>query len=128
MSSIYSDIPYDLNIDEFGDLVVLEDSAAIKQSLRTIVMTRLGTKTKFQNPIFGSATADLLFEKLNPFTISNLEQEVEFAIENWEPRIKIDAIAVDSDISNHKIKISITYSIVALNITESITINLSVLS
>jgi phage baseplate assembly protein W len=126
MTSIYSDIPYDLDIDEFGDLIILEDTAAIKQSLRTIVMTKLGTKTKFQSPIFGSATADLLFEKLNPFTISNLEQEVHFAIENWEPRIKIDAIAVESD--NHKIKVAITYFIVALNITESITINLSVLS
>ena len=124
---IYSDIPYDLDIDEFGDLIVLEDAAAIKQALRTIVMTKLGTKTKFQNPIFGSATADLLFEKLNPFTVSNLEQEVLFAIENWEPRIKIDAIDVDSDTNGHEIKVSITYSIVALNITESITINLSVL-
>jgi phage baseplate assembly protein W len=124
---IFSDIPYDLDIDEFGDLVILEDSAAIKQSLRTIVMTKLGTKTKYQNPIFGSATSDLLFEKLNPFTISNLEEEVQFAIENWEPRIKINAIDVESD-DKHQIKISITYSIVALNITESITINLSVLS
>lgn len=127
-TSIYSDIPYDLDIDEFGDLIVLEDTAAIKQALQTIIMTRLGTKTKFQNPIFGSATADLLFEKLNPFTISNLEEEVQFAIENWEPRVSVDAIAVESDINNHEIKISVTYSIVALNITEAITINLSVLS
>lgn len=126
--SIYSDIPYDLTIDEFGDLVVLEDTAAIKQSLRTIILTKIGTKTKFQNPIFGSAIADLLFEKLNPFTMSNLEEEVEFAIRNWEPRISVEKISVDSDPDSHEIKVSLTYTIISLNITEAITINLSILS
>jgi len=126
--SIYSDIPFDLTINEFGDLVVLEDTDAIKQSMQTIVLTKIGTKVRYQNPIFGSATANLLFEKLNPFTLSNLEEEVQFAIENWEPRISIDSINIDTDVGQHEIKVSITYSIISLNITEQITINLSVLS
>jgi phage baseplate assembly protein W len=126
--SIYSDIPYDLDIDEFGDLVLKEDVDSIKQSLQTIILTKIGTKTKFQNPIFGAATADLLFEKINPFTISSLEEEIEFAITNWEPRVSIDSIVINSDPNNHKIKVSITYSIISLNITEELTINLSVLS
>jgi hypothetical protein len=125
---IYSDIPYDLNIDEFGDLILKEDVDAIKQSLHTIIMTKIGTKTKFQNPIFGAATSDLLFEKMNPFTASNLEEEVQFAIENWEPRISVDSISVESDPNNHQIIVSITYSVISLNITEELTINLSVLS
>jgi len=124
----YSDIPFDLDINEFGDLILLEDTDSIRQSLRTIVLTKIGTKTKFQNPIFGSATADLLFEKLNPFTLSNLEQEVEFAIENWEPRVQIETINVESDVGQHEIKIQITYSIINLQITDELTINLSVLS
>jgi hypothetical protein len=123
---IYSDISYDLTIDEFGDLELLEDTAAIKQSLQTIVLTKIGTKTKYQNPIFGSATAELLFEKMNPFTVSNLEDEVLSAIENWEPRVSVDAVEIEAN--NHQVKASIRYSIVSLNITESITINLSVLS
>ena len=126
--SIYSDIPFDLTIDEFGDLEVLEDTASVRQSLQTIVLTKLGLKTKYQNPIFGSATADLLFEKLNPFTLSTLEDEVETAIENWEPRVSVDSVDIDSDVQEHQIKVSITYTIVSLNITEEITINLSVLS
>jgi hypothetical protein len=126
--SIYSDIPYDLDINEFGDLIVIEDVESIRQSLQTIILTKLGTKTKFQNPIFGSAVADLLFEKLNPFTLSNLEQEVEFAVENWEPRVQIETINVESDISGHEIKIQIIYSIINLQITDELVINLSVLS
>jgi phage baseplate assembly protein W len=125
---IYSDISYDLTIDEFGDLELLEDTDSIKQSLQTIILTKIGTKTKFQNPIFGSAVADLLFEKMNPFVMSNLEEEVLFAIENWEPRVKVDEIQIDTDSIHHTIKASIRYTIVSLNITESITINLSVLS
>jgi hypothetical protein len=126
--SIYSDIPYDLDINEFGDLIVIEDVESIRQSLQTIILTKLGTKTKFQKPIFGSAVADLLFEKLNPFTLSNLEQEVEFAVENWEPRVQIETINVESDISGHEIKIQIIYSIINLQITDELVINLSVLS
>lgn len=126
--SIYSDIPYDLEIDEFGDLILKEDVAAIKQSLQTIIMTKIGTKTKFQNPIFGAATADLIFEKINPFTTSNLEEEVQFAIENWEPRVSVDNILVKSDPDTRQTKVSITYSVISLNITEELTINLSVLS
>ena len=105
--SVYSDLPFDLTIDEFGDLVVLEDSASIKQSLQTIVLTKIGTKVKYQKPIFGSAAADLLFEKLNPFTLSNLEEEVEYAINNWEPRVEIESIDLDTDVGQHEIKVSI---------------------
>lgn len=126
--SIYSDLPYDLTINEFGDVELIEDSESIKQALKTIVLTKLGTKTKYQNPIFGSDVADLLFEKLNPFTISNLEDEVIQAIENWEPRVRVDRVEVDSDISQNAMSVSITYSIVNLNITDDLTINLSVLS
>lgn len=125
---IYSDLPYDLTINEFGDLVLLEDVDAIRQSLQTIVLTQLGTKVKFQQPIFGSAAAELLFEKLNPFTLSDLEDEVEFSINNWEPRVRIETINVESDVGQHQIKIQITYTIVNLNITDELIINLSVLS
>lgn len=124
----YSDLPYDLTINEFGDLVLLEDTDAIRQSLQTIVLTQLGTKVKFQQPIFGSAAAELLFEKLNPFTLSDLEDEVQFAVENWEPRVRIETINVESDVGQHNIKIQITYSIVNLNITDDLIINLSVIS
>lgn len=126
--SIYSDLPYDLTLNEFGDIALLEDTAAIKQSLQTIVLTRIGAKLIYQNPIFGSATADLLFEKLNPFTLSSLEEEVTIAIENWEPRVEISFVDVQADISQQSIKISITYKIINLNITDQITIDLTVIS
>jgi phage baseplate assembly protein W len=124
----YSDLPYDLTINEFGDVELLEDVAAIRQSLQTIVLTKLGTKTKYQQPIFGSATAELLFEKLNPFTLTNLEEEVQFAIENWEPRVQIETINVDTDVGQHEIKIQVTYTVINLQITDELTINLSVLN
>lgn len=126
--SIYSDLPYDLTLNEFGDVDLLEDSASIKQALKTIVLTKLGEKTKYQNPIFGSAVADLLFEKLNPFTVSNLEEEITQGIENWEPRVRVDSVVVDSNMENHEMTVSVTYSIVNLNIVDELTINLSVLS
>ncbi len=123
--SIYSDIPYDLDINEFGDLVPVEDVDSIKQSLQTISLTKIGAKTKYQNPLFGSSIADLLFEKMNPFTLSSLEDEIEKAIENWEPRVEVSSVDLETDVSNHQIKITIIYTVINLNITDEVIINLS---
>lgn len=125
---IYSDLDYDLEKNEFGDIIPVEDTDAIRQSLRTIVLTKLGQKTRYQNPLFGSAAADLLFEKINPFTMTNLEDEIEFAVQNWEPRVQIESISVESVTDRQEIRIGIIYSVINLNITDELVINLSVLS
>ncbi len=125
--SIYSDLPYDLDINEFGDLELVEDVDSIKQSLQTICLTKVGAKTKYQNPLFGSAVADLLFEKMNPFTLSSLEDEIESAIENWEPRVEVSSVDLETDVLNHQIKIIIIYKVINLNITDELIISLATL-
>lgn len=123
----YNDLSYDLERDEFNDIDILEDADSIKQSIRTIILTKIGTRTRFQNPLFGSGAADLLFEKVNVFTVSRIDEEINFALKNWEPRIELITVDIDLNPDRNELKIQILYRIINLDITDEITINLKVL-
>lgn len=123
----YNDLSYDLERDEFNDVDLLEDLDSIRQSIRTIVLTKIGTRTRYQNPLFGSGVADLLFEKINVFTLSRVDEEIALAISNWEPRVSVIAVDVDINPDRNELKVQINFRVINLDITDTITINLAVL-
>jgi phage baseplate assembly protein W len=123
----YNDLPYDLVRDEFNDVDLLEDLDSIRQSIRTIVLTKIGTRTRYQNPLFGSGVADLLFEKINVFTLSRVDEEISLAISNWEPRVSVIAVDVDINPDRNELTVQINFRVINLDITDTITINLAVL-
>jgi phage baseplate assembly protein W len=123
----YNDLPYDLVRDEFNDVDLLEDLDSIRQSIRTIVLTKIGTRTRYQNPLFGSGVADLLFEKINVFTLSRVDEEISLAISNWEPRVSVLAVDVDINPDRNELTVQINFRVINLDITDTITINLAVL-
>ena len=123
----YNDLNYDLIRDEFNDVDLLEDLDSIKQSIRTIVLTKVGTRTRYQNPLFGSGAADLLFEKINIFTISRIDEEITFAINNWEPRVDVLAVDVQLNVDRNELKVQINFRIISLDITDELIIDLKVL-
>lgn len=123
----YNDLPYDLVRDEFNDVDLLEDLDSIRQSIRTIILTKIGTRTRYQNPLFGSGVADLLFEKINVFTLSRVDEEISLAISNWEPRVSVIAVDVDINPDRNELTVQINFRVINLDITDTITINLAVL-
>jgi len=123
----YNDLPYDLTRDEFNDVDLLEDLESIRQSIRTIVLTKIGTRTRYQNPLFGSGVADLLFEKINVFTLSRVDEEIALAISNWEPRVSVIAVDVNVNPDRNELKVQINFKVINLDIIDEITINLAVL-
>jgi phage baseplate assembly protein W len=123
----YNDLPYDLVRDEFNDVDLLEDLDSIRQSIRTIILTKIGTRTRYQNPLFGSGVADLLFEKINVFTLSRVDEEISLAISNWEPRVSVLAVDVDINPDRNELTVQINFRVINLDITDTITINLAVL-
>lgn len=126
--SVYSDLDYNLEINDFGDIVPLTDISSIQQSIKTIILTRLGTKTKFNVPLFGSSSKDMLFEKIDAIGLSNLRDSIELALDNWEPRIEVDDVNAEIDPANiNMIRVTIIYKIIHLNITDAVTIDLAVI-
>jgi phage baseplate assembly protein W len=71
--------------------------------------------------------ADLLFEKINVFTLSRVDEEISLAISNWEPRVSVLAVDVDINPDRNELTVQINFRVINLDITDTITINLAVL-
>jgi phage baseplate assembly protein W len=126
--AIYQDLDFNLNADEYGNVNVLEDKDAIQQSLKNIIFTRIGSRTKFHNPNFGSNLNKLLFEKMNRATELEIEDEIRFSIENFEPRVKIVDIVIDAKYDQYQYDISIIYNIVNLSEADELNVTLDVVN
>jgi len=95
-----------------NDIVVLKNEEAIKQSVKNLVLTKL--RERPFRPEIGTDSTSYLFE-LNRNTASNeLLQQIENVLGNYESRIVLQRIDVDTDDSLHSYDISIEYLIVGL--------------
>ena len=72
------------------DLPVLKNEAAIRRAVRNIVLT-IPTE-KFFNSLFGSNIRGSLFDFIDFGTASVISDEIQIAIENFEPRVQNVAI------------------------------------
>jgi len=67
----------------------------IRESLWILLSTAPGERVMV--PAFGCALWRMVFEKLDPTTITEMEELVRRAILNWEPRVDVDAVTVTAD-------------------------------
>ena len=97
-----------------SDLIGLKDANAIARSVRNIVMTSPGEK--FFQPDFGSRVSKLLFENVDDITASRIQEEIEFSISNYEPRVNIVNVSVYADNDSATFDATITYDIVGADV------------
>ena len=92
-------IPTSPNDPVTGDVGLLKNEDAIKQSVKNIVMTQLGEK--FFDPLFGTSSNRLLFENFNSIISDQLALEIEDALRFYEPRVTFDNIDISEDVKNN---------------------------
>ena len=95
----YTDI--DLNITPHpssGDLVLKQDKEAVKRSVRNIMLTN-NYERPFK-PNFGANLRGLLFELADDITKYEMRNQIIEAIQDYEPRVKIDEIYLNQDRAN----------------------------
>ena len=97
-----------------NDLIAIKNANAIARSVRNIVLTTPGEK--FFDPDFGSNVSKLLFENVDDITASQIQQEIEFSINNYEPRVKLLSIDVNPDFDSNSFDTIITYEIVGADV------------
>ena len=97
-----------------GDLIALKNVNAITRSVRNIVLTTPGEK--FFDPDFGSNVSNLLFENVDDITASQIQEEIEFSINNYEPRVKLLNVKVIADNDNASFDTIITYEVIGANV------------
>ena len=96
------------------DLIGLKNANAIARSVTNIVMTYPGEK--FFQPDFGSKVSRLLFENVDDITASQIQEEIEFSISNYEPRVNLTNVTVVADNDNALFDAIITYDIIGADV------------
>jgi phage baseplate assembly protein W len=107
---IYTNLDVRLNNRDRGDLYALEDTDAIKTSLKNIILTDPGER--FFNPKFGGGIRRTLFENVSEDTEFYIKTIVEAAIKNFEPRVNLIEVYVNAVPDDHLYHLSILFSVV----------------
>lgn len=95
-----------------NDIIALRNEDAIKKSVINLVRTQIGER--FFNNLLGTTVKDSLFE-LNTTDITTiLDDEIKTLLQNFEPRIKVSEVFVESSFDSNDLNIKIQYDIIGL--------------
>lgn len=95
-----------------NDLTVLKNEDSIKRSVMNLVRTRIGER--FFNNLLGTSIEKSLFEIQNSEMTVFLEQEITNLLNNYEYRIKLNNVVVNSELDSNDLNVSISYNIVGM--------------
>lgn len=124
MSTIrYSDIDLDFKPNPVtGDVIVLTNEAAVKRSVRNLVLTSFYERPF--HPEIGSNMSRLLFEPMTNATALEIRASVLNVIANYEPRVTVLGIDVRMQPDSNEYYISINFQV--MGYVDPTTINLFV--
>ena len=95
-----------------NDILVLKNEDAIKKSVINLIITRIGER--FFNNLLGTSVDNSLFE-LNGLEVSTiLDEEIKTVLSNFEPRIVVNDVMVESIEDSNELNVKISYDIVGL--------------
>ena len=92
-----------------NDLTPLTDAAAIKRSVRNLV--QYNHYEKPFHPEIGSGIRGLLFENMTPFVSNVLKRKIEDTITNFEPRVTLADVNVNSNFDTNQYEVTIEFYI-----------------
>ena len=95
-----------------NDVLVLKNEDAIKKSVINLCRTRL--TERFFNDLLGTSIEDSLFELNNGEIAGSLEEEIKVLLQNFEPRINVTDVIVDTETDQNGLYISVRYNIIGL--------------
>jgi phage baseplate assembly protein W len=102
------------------DVVKRTGNAAIIGALKNLLLT-----SKYErrfNPNFGSGIRALLFEDVSYVTADNLAIQISNSIENFEPRVTVDAVRVQANPESNGYNVTLRFYI--NNLESPVTINM----
>lgn len=113
VNRIYSDFDLSFTANPVtGDLAKKTDANAVKQSIKTLILTRFNERP-FQ-PKLGSPIYGLLFDNIDIISANRLQLELELLIEKYEPRAIARSINVIPDYDNNAFKVDVVFEVVAI--------------
>ena len=101
---------YPLKIDKRGDVSLSQYEENVKESIWIILSTAPGER--LMHPDFGCNIHELIFAPNDASTAGLARFYVEDALVRWEPRIDVEAVEVQADLSKPELLlISIRYQV-----------------
>ena len=91
------------------DITKITDIAAVKRSIRNLVLTNHYEKPF--HPEIGSGVRDMLFEPMSTLTAHVLTKKIEDVIENFEPRAKIIGVTAQPNLDRNEYQVTINFFI-----------------
>lgn len=79
----------------------LSDADHLRQSIRDILSTRIGTRTMLRD--YGSNIPELVDQPTNRSTIAAIRADVINALNIWEPRMRIDRVTLSEVLASGSI-------------------------
>lgn len=110
---------YPIDTDRRGDVATTGEDENIAESIRIILGTAKGERV--MRPEFGCDIHEHVFDSITPTTLTLLEDAVEEALVDWEPRIDIESVdAVPDDSTANRVMIRIEYFVRNTNSTGNL--------
>ena len=97
-----------------NDLLPLKNEDAIKRAVQNLVRIKIG-EVFFRNDI-GTRITGSLFELANDDLVDPISTEIETVITNFEPRVNLKNVNVNSRPEDNALDIEISYNIVGLSL------------
>ena len=95
------------------DLLVVKDENAIKQSIKSLLLTVRGER--LFNSSIGTRLKEVLFEPLDFASASTIEREILRCLNKYEPRIRIQTLEVVPNDKEDGYDVTLIYVIVGRN-------------
>ncbi len=94
-------------------MLPLKNEDAIKRSVQNLVRIQIGEV--FFNDLVGTRVEQALFELATDDYVDPIKNEIETVITNYEPRVLLRQVQVDTFPDQNAIDITINYNIVGLS-------------
>jgi hypothetical protein len=96
-----------------NDMLPLKNEDAIKRSVQNLVRIQIGEV--FFNDLVGTRVEQALFELATDDYVDPIKNEIETVITNYEPRVLLRGVQVNTFPDQNAIDITINYNIVGLS-------------
>lgn len=107
-----------------GRVAWSEGTANVREAIQIILLTE--QHERLMLPAFGGGLNTFLFEPNTVSTRHRIQDRIERALEEWEPRIVVESVTVDEDPDDSQAAIAtITYHLVATQVRERLTVNVA---
>jgi phage baseplate assembly protein W len=103
---------------KYSQLEMVEMDEDVRESLFVLFSTRPGERPT--NPDFGCRIHELIWRPMNEATIFLIKEAIEAAVADYEPRIQIEEINIDTDERAGTIFIHLDYTVTKVNVRTNI--------